>query len=539
MSELSEPTKNLVLKYTAWQKSLAPKENAVNIHVDEVASRVAAFYERLRTIIDWKEEHLMRRSAIIRKLRNKFSSLELNDFSTEKIAEHLVLDLIRGGYFPNDKIDESKVPAVQKIIEKYVFILRNNPEYKQDKTGMQFYGKLLEIAACEIEETLAPYAKETALIDYMFEIMKERIKVSEKIYEKEMLKPEDKDIQIYIAVQKALFKFDEPIISYNILKYKLSYWDNPSQEEILKISQGIHKIFDDIEKDLSHPLAKKFYVICEKYDTAYLLVSDVLSNNDSEKVNKEIQNPALLEDAVKKAYQKRLTNLKAQITRIAVYSVISIFVTKILSLIILELVLIDLKVETFNILFLIADILIPTCLMALLVASVSPPSKRNLQVVVMETIKIVYQKEKQDIYEIRMNKKRGLFMRVFLTLVYLFGAFISFGLIAWVLVYFHFPPTSIFVNILFVTLVLFAGVAIKRRSEELTMENESGGFLEFLYDILFLPIMGVGGWLSNTWKQYNIIAAFFSALIDMPFSVFVEFIEGWRYFIKEKKEELR
>jgi len=28
-------------------------------------------------------------------------------------------------------------------------------------------------------------------------------------------------------------------------------------------------------------------------------------------------------------------------------------------------------------------------------------------------------------------------------------------------------------------------------------------------------------------------------LIDMPFLVFVEFIEQWRYFLKEKKEEIR
>jgi len=25
----------------------------------------------------------------------------------------------------------------------------------------------------------------------------------------------------------------------------------------------------------------------------------------------------------------------------------------------------------------------------------------------------------------------------------------------------------------------------------------------------------------------------------MPFSAFVEFLEGWRYFIKERKEEIR
>ena len=44
----------------------------------------------------------------------------------------MVLELIRGGHFPNDKIEESKINDVQKIIDKYIFILKNNPE---NKTG--------------------------------------------------------------------------------------------------------------------------------------------------------------------------------------------------------------------------------------------------------------------------------------------------------------------------------------------------------------------------------------------------------------------
>src|SRR5712691_4131671 len=117
--EVSQNTKNLIYKYNFWKYSLKPKEGVPTLHVDEVASKVAAFYEQIRTIIDWKEEHLMRRTAIIRKLKRRFLDLELNNFTSENIAEPLVLELIRGGYFPNDKIEESKISDVQKIIDKY------------------------------------------------------------------------------------------------------------------------------------------------------------------------------------------------------------------------------------------------------------------------------------------------------------------------------------------------------------------------------------------------------------------------------------
>ena len=539
MNEITPATKNLIIKYAIWQKSLKPKEGVSTIHVDEVALKVAAFYEQIRTIIDWKEEHLMRRSAIIRKLKRRFFDLELNNYATENVAENLVLELIRGGFFPNDKIEEAKIGDVQKTIDKYVFILKNSPENKKGKAGIQFYTRLLEIAACEIEETLAPSAREMALIDYMFSQMQERIRVHEKIYEREILKKEDADIQIYIAVQQALFKLDSPIISYNIIKYKFPQWDNPPEEELLKLSQNIYKILQGIEADLSHPLGKKFYAICEKYDTPYLLLGDIIANEDPAKISVQIHDPSSLENYIRSAYSKRLAELKTKITRAAIYSTVSIFVTKILSLIILEFILAKIFKGHINALSFFVDLLVPTALMAILVVTVRPPSKKNLNLVILETMKIAYKNEKIDSYDIKLARKRSVTNRSILSIIYLLGACISFGFIFWIFYIFQFPLSSIIINIIFIALVLFAGTAIRARSRELSVEEEVGGFWGFVSDILFLPIANVGRWLSNTWKQYNAIVAFFNALIDMPFSAFVEFIEGWRYFIKDKKEEIR
>ncbi len=545
MNEITQATKDLINKYAHWQISTKPREGETTIHVDEVASKVAAFYEQIRTIVDWQEEHLMRRGAIIRKLKRKFLEFELNNFVTEGVAEPLVLELIRGGFFPNDKLPESKIGDVQRIIDKYVFILKYNPDNRKSKGSLQSYTKLLEIAACEIEETLAPSLKEMALIEYMFSQMQVRIKVNEDIFKKELLKKEEIDIQIYIGVQQALFKLDEPIISYNLLKYTYPYWDNPSEDELLKISQNIFGMLSTIEAQLNHPLANKFYGICEKYDTPYLLLGDILVKEGAEKINIQIYDPASLENTIKVVYAKRLTNLKEKIKRTAVYSTASIFITKILALVIWKGALTFLPAlaflpgSNFHAAFLAADILVPTMLMAFLVATVRPPSKRNLSLVIMETMRIVYQKEKNDVYEIKLSRKRGVATRALLSFIYLLGACISFGLIFWAFWYLQFPIFSIVINILFIALILFAGTAIRARSRELSIEDENEGFFGFVSDILFLPLTGVGKWLSNTWKQYNVIITFLNALVDMPFSAFVEFLERWRYFIKDKKEEMR
>jgi len=540
MQELSEATKRLIAQYRLAHQKSQPKQGVTLIHVDEVAKKVAAFYEQIRTIVDWKEEHLMRRAAIIRKLKRKFFDLELNNFSeVGNAAESLVLELIRGGHFPNDKIEESKIKNVQEIINKYVFILKNNPETKAGKTGIHFYNWIIDVASCEIEETLAPSIKEMALIDYMFESMKEKIKVSDRIFELGLMKKEYTYVQIYIAVCQALFKLDKPMISYNLIKYRYTNWSKADDQLISEISQKIFKIWKKTEEDLENPINNKFYYVCEKYDTPYLLMGDVLSVANSSENGKDILDPSVLEGFIKDAYSKRLSTLKSRISRAAIYSTISIFVTKVLSLVLLGILIEKAMGNAINMGLLIADILIPTLLMFVIVISIKKPSKKNLNLVIMETMKIAYKKESTDTYEIKTSRKKGTAMKVVLSLVYVLSAFITFGAIYKVFSYFNFPLSSIIIDVIFIAVILFAGTAVSKRAQELTMEDEKEGFLSFLADIFFLPVQGLGRWISMKWKRYNALTALFNALIDMPFSAFVEFIEKWRYFIKEKKDEIR
>ncbi len=124
MPALSKETEKLISRYQLWKKSLQPGEGVATIHVDEFASKIAAFYEKVREIVDWKEQHLMRRAAVTRKLKRLFLNWEIANANVKNnIAEPLVLELIRGGHFPNDKIAETKIGEVQKVIDKYTFII--------------------------------------------------------------------------------------------------------------------------------------------------------------------------------------------------------------------------------------------------------------------------------------------------------------------------------------------------------------------------------------------------------------------------------
>ena len=391
MVSLSQKTQTLIQGYQNWHQSLEKKEGIAVLHVDEVASKVAAFYEKIRGVIEWKEEHLLRRTTIERVLKRRFFLME----DGEEIAGPLVLELIRSGHFPNDSIEEEKVQTVQRLIQKYIFIIKNSSSPLKEKIKTRLFDWLLGIAACEVEEILDPQRKERALIDYMTEVMEEKIEVREGIFVIKGMSREEKEKQIYIAVQRALFKLDSPIISYHLLKFYYLQWQNLPQDQLEEITKDIYLIWKKIGKDLKNPLAEKFYQICERYDTPYLILGDILAQEPMA-AKEKISKPEALEYLIKEAYSKRLSKLKEKLLRAAVYSIISIFVTKILLVLLIEIPFDRYVTGQFSYLTLGLNILIPSLLMFLMILTIRPSSAGNLQKVILEIMKITYEGKKRE-----------------------------------------------------------------------------------------------------------------------------------------------
>ena len=534
MTKLSQITKEFIEAYQDWRYSIDKKPKTGTIHADEIASKVATFYEKIRGIIDWRGEHLLRRIATERMLKRRFFLGEKG----EEIAKSLILELIRGGHLPNNEIEESKIKEVERLIDKYIFILHHASSSHPKKIEIRFHNWILGIAACEIEETLFPPLKEKSLIEYMSKSMKERIEIREENFDRaQRISQGNKNIQIYIAVQRALFDFDSSIITYNLLRKLFPDWTTPSKEQLINISKNIYSIWNGIEKQLSHPLSDKFYQICEKYDTPYLILGDIVSENPLE-INKKITEPEILESLAEKAYIKRYKTLKLRIRRAAIYATLSIFIGNMLSLYTIEILATRILGGVFTPLALIINVLGPTFLMFLLIATVKLPPRENLPQATAETIKIVYETEKKDKYEIKSYSKSNPILNTLITIIYFSTFIFSYGLIIWGLRRIQLPVASQATFVIFVSLIAFAGIKIRKRAKELHIIKEKEGFLYFLLDLVSIPITHLGKWLSGKWKKYNVLALFFSSLIDMPFQMFIEFLEHWRSFLKEQKEKI-
>jgi len=54
----------LIQDYWQVAEKSRQKNQEATVSVDEIASKIAVFYEKVRKVVDWKEENLIRRSAI-------------------------------------------------------------------------------------------------------------------------------------------------------------------------------------------------------------------------------------------------------------------------------------------------------------------------------------------------------------------------------------------------------------------------------------------------------------------------------------------
>ncbi|MFZ2664069.1 MAG: hypothetical protein WAX66_01790, partial [Patescibacteria group bacterium] len=543
-------------KYVKRFKESVTEENryAPNpVYVDEIATKVAKFYELVRKVVDWKEEHLLKRAAVERILKRRLVSKIyginiLPDIDPAEIAEPFVQELIRSGYFPNGKIAREKILDIQKLLEKYLYILKSDPVKAEDassgkskkelkaglKRKMNFYDWMVGIAACEVEEILDPPLRENALLDLMTQCMYDRI----RIVPEGKISNEEKYIQTYIAVHRTLYNLDEPIINFHLLKYKYPQFLD-SGEYVPEFTEKALEIWEEVGGYLNHPKASEFYAVAEKYDAVYLMIGDSMNKLEKslESLDEKVSEPHIFLSLVEKSYKERLVTLKKRLLKLAIFSTLSIFVSGGASLIIFEIPVAKLVHGTFFPWAIVADIGIPTALMFILVWMIKPPSKDNLDVVKDEVDKAVYVKGEPDIYEIRLNKRMRKYLNFVFAIIYLSGGMASLYLIYWIFKIAGVPWTSLYIDTVNVAMIVFAAMVIRQRSKELTI-TEKANVVEFFLDFFSIPLAKIGAWFSKTWKEYNVVSVFFTALVDFPFSSFVATIESWRSFIKEKKSEI-
>src|SRR3990167_9083374 len=105
------------------QKTNLDEENEMMVRVSEALGGLVYIYERIRNVIEYKGEDVLRRASIERMIKRLLWERPRQD--SKRVAEALIKELIWSRYLPNNKIPNIKINEVAQIIEKYKYLLSN------------------------------------------------------------------------------------------------------------------------------------------------------------------------------------------------------------------------------------------------------------------------------------------------------------------------------------------------------------------------------------------------------------------------------
>lgn len=519
---LSEPIVALMARHKEYRDRQERQKSGEteNIHVDEIASKVATFYDKLRNLIQYREAHLLRKGGIERILRRRV----LLNTSDGNFAESLIKDLIRSGYLPNDTIPESDIPGVQRVINNLLTLLR----YEDEEGGeghREIANWLIKIFVPALEEELFPPPETQLVGEMMYEVMRERL-----VLKNINLSNDEVKTQLFIATQRAALRFDDDQMQYTLLKFLYPNWGKMSDTELREIAPKLGALKTDIQGTLKNRFGRYFLKLCQKEKTPFQLVGDLISEDALLAKNFDVE--------LLRLYDERAERTAAQLKKLAFFSVLSFLISKVVIALALEIPLDRVFGYPFSILNTSINILFPPLLMLLIVAFVKPPSEKNFELVAHE-VKNIISRDNPRSYIVSVPEATRGFTAVLVYLAYAAALIaILYGIVKGLL-WVSFSPFSIVIFLLFTSMIVATGVKINNRAKEMSLEKKKSTVLGFLADLVIIPFMAIGQWVIAGLSNFNVIVIAFDFFIELPLGFFIEFLENFRKFLNAKKEEVQ
>jgi hypothetical protein len=508
------------------EKVALQDENISRIKVNKVVEKLAVFYEKIRNAIDYKEEHLIRQFAIKRILKRHHLE-KVGDI--DELAKELLYELVQARYFNDNTVPESYIDEVAKILKKYIDLLKYSLTLPKSGTVRKW---LLGMAACEIEELMVSPKKINALMELMYRVVESKINLIDFAVEEELMAQ-----QLYIAINLTLMKADRDLINYRLLKSTYSAWRDNDNFDSTYFSANLLTIYNQLHESLNHHLNGLLSKKIQKHAVLFNVLHNVVNNNlkDLEGV---LNNSAKLESEIKKECDNQYKDTKSKVRRASIKAMIYLFITKGLLAVVLEMPYSYLVGATVNNLALAINVLMPPVLMFILFVSFSLPENKNTDKILQELKKILNNPDDLSLINIKEKDNQKPFLVMMFELFYFLIFILIFGAIIYFLWWLQFNLLSGIFFLLFLSLVSYLGMQIRRSAMTIVVLSQSKGFIGSMLDLCAYPVMSAGKWFIHKFDQYNVFIFFFDVILEAPLKSFIMITDAWFNFMKQKEEDL-
>lgn len=526
-SRISPYIQRLILAFDRAREEESVKSSS-GLRVFGATSAIAFIYEKLRTAVEYKDDHLLRRNAIERILNRRF---RLNGRS--ELSDSLVKELIRARHLKEENITKEKIEKIDHAVTKYFFLIDHFSTSSLSRNTKVNW--LISIASYEIERILVPPYRGDALISAMYELVLPKV-----VFPKEISDEETKRMQVFIAVARALIHADQAILRYYLFVTFLPKWLEATEADLINAEKQLDYLYKKIEDQLNHSLGDRLFRLVNHYAPPFIILQDVLQQNPS-RAREIFSDQVLLERSVQSACSRRYQQLGERIRRSVFRGIIYIFLTKMLLALIVEVPLDKFFFKHTSMGPLLINIIFPPIFMYAMASGTKVPAEKNTQRMVELIRQIVYGNPpylSSETLNLTASLSKRPILTVFFQFVYLATFVFTFGSIYWLLslLGFNWLSKGIF-YFFFCAVTLFAYV-IQRQAKEFMVVEEKEGILSSIADFFFLPILRTGEKLAEGLSNLNVFVFIFDIIIEAPFNTIIEVVEEWFAFVKEQKDEI-
>lgn len=485
---------------------------------------LTAFYERLRTLIDYQDERFIRRLAIRRILFRRI----LIQGERGGFGEPLIRELIRAAYLENGKYPVSSAGAIDTILEKYLAALPTMERRYPPTELVRMERRLLGIAAAEIEDYLNPPDVDRVLVQQLGKEIANYLHVSVNDH-------------IRTVAMRGLLKADGELVAWRLFANRQSetghaIWKAFGEDaggHVTDMLREVMRVELQLQERQIDSQVRRFHQLIPPY----IILGDLARQHDT-RVATLVSEPNRLDGTLEALVNDRVDRVETKIQRSMVRATVYIFLTKIVVGVALE-VPYDLATQgKIAYLPLGINILIPPTVMLLAALGIHAPNRENTELLVLRAKTILLSETLPPLADIHEVRRHGAMANAFYSLAYFALYVVAFGGLIWVLQVLHFNFISILIFLFFLSVVGFFAFRIRTTAKELAVIREREGFFLLIFDFFALPFLQVGRWLSVTIRQMNIILFVLDFIIEAPLKVVFVAIEDWFAFLREKREEL-
>lgn len=520
----------LIAAHSHDQKRTGHNGSLPQLSVSKTASAMAKIYEVIRNTLEYEEDHLLRKRAIKRILM-RMAILKRD--TTPELARDVVRELIWANYVAGYPIPETLPKLVEASLAKYrrlVVTYIHTYGHRPDRDIARFIYALM---AVEVERILVPHSAQDMLAAAEYSFL-----LPMKLFGDIGLGEKDIPVQTYISTHRALLKSDDDIIGYYLFHNAMPHWGNPPEDYYPHVARNLEKVVGDIKRQLNVRINPKLTNEVVRQSIPFKIIDKIIAESPGG-AESVLTDSGSLEDKIEEVANSEYKRIKGKLNGTIIKSIIYLFITKVIFALLVEVPYEHVVIGHINYFAIAVNVIFPPIMLFIIASTFSIPTKSNTAKL-KEMINSILDPSGVDMSAFKKNYAEidSLILKVAFKMLNTISFFAVFGLIILVLYLAGFTIVGIGVFLMFLTIILFVALRLRKTATEIVVVPRSRSVFSPILDLVSVPLLRIGRGLSDTVAQLNIFIIFFDVLIEAPFKSVIKLIDEWTAYLRDRRDEI-